>query len=94
MSFKRLTLEEKDQIANSVVPFELSFNRRCPGMFATPDPCIGFDESNYRECKFESIETICQFSVLYKELEDTKKNRKYLTHNEKIDISNTIDDQL
>ena len=83
MSFKGLTLEEKYQIANSVIPFELSFNRRCPGMYATPDPCIGFDESNYRECKFDSIETICQFSVLYRELEDMKKNRKYLTYNEK-----------
>ena len=83
MSFERLTLEEKEQIANSVIPFELSFNRRCPGMFATPDPCSGFDESNYRECKFESIETMCQFSVLYRELEDMKKNRKYFTYSEK-----------
>ena len=90
MSFKGLTIKEKKQIANSVIPFDLSFNRRCPGMFASPNPCIGFDETNYRECKFNSIETICEFSPLYKELEDVSKNRKYLTYNEKRDISSTI----
>ena len=87
MSFKGLTLKEKKQIANSVIPFDLSFNRRCPGIFASPNPCIGFDESNYIDCKFNSIETICGLSILYRELEDTNKNRKYLTCNEKRDIS-------
>lgn len=87
MSFKGLTIKEKRQIAKSVVPFDISFNRRCPGMFATPCPCIGFDESNYRECKFNSIETICEFSVLFRELEDISKDRKYLTYNEKREIS-------
>ena len=93
MSFKGLTLKEKKQIANFVIPFDLSFNRRCPGMFASPNPCIGFDESNYRECKFSSIETICGFSVLYRELEDMNKNRKYLTYDEKRDIYRAIADQ-
>lgn len=87
MSFKGLTIKEKREITESVVPFDLSFNRRCPGIFASPSPCIGFDESNYRECKFNSIETICGFSALYRELEDVGKNRKYLTYDEKREIS-------
>ena len=87
MPFKGLTIKEKMQIAESVVPFDLSFNRRCPGIFASPCPCIGFNESNYRECKFNSTETICGFSTLYRELEDSNKNRKYLTYNEKREIS-------
>ena len=87
MSFKGLTIKEKMQIAESVVPFDMSFNRRCPGIFASPCPCIGFDKTNYRECKFNSTETICGFSVLYRELEDIGKNRKYLTYNEKREIS-------
>jgi hypothetical protein len=83
MLFKGLTIKEKMQIAESVVPFDMSFNRRCPGIFASPCPCIGFDKTNYRECKFNSTETICGFSVLYRELEDIGKNRKYLTYNQR-----------
>lgn len=83
MSFKGLTIQEKRDVAESVVPFDRSFNRRCPGIYASPYPCIGFDESNYRECKFYSTETICQFSKLYRELENDRKNRKYLRYSEK-----------
>lgn len=83
MSFKGLTIQEKRDIAESVVPFDRSFNRRCPGIFADPDPCIGFDESNYKDCTFNSTETICQFSILYRELEKDRINRKYLTYSEK-----------
>lgn len=88
MSFKGLTIQDKMDIAEYVVPFDMSFNRRCPGIFANPDPCIGFDESNHEECKFFNIETICRFSTLYKELEKDMINRKYLTYTEKRNIVN------
>ncbi len=82
-----LTIEEKKRIAESATPFERSFNRTCPGVYADPNPCIGFNESNYRECKFNDSEIICEYSALYKELEDARKNRKYLTYNDKKKIA-------
>ncbi len=87
MSFKGLTIQEKRDIAESTVPFDRSFNGRCPGIFADPDPCTGFDKSNYGECKFCSTETMCQFSTLYRELEKCRIHRKYLTYREKNLIS-------